>query len=34
MTMPMLWPPFAGTPTSKTIDDLRQLTEDIMPQVR
>ena len=33
MTMPMLWPPFAGTPTEKTIDDLRQLKEDIMPQV-
>jgi FMNH2-dependent dimethyl sulfone monooxygenase len=33
MTMPMLWPPFAGTPTTKTIDDLRQLKEDIMPQV-
>ena len=33
MTMPMLWPPFAGTPTAKTIDDLRQLKEDIMPQV-
>lgn len=33
MTMPMLWPPFAGTPTAKTIDDLHQLVEDIMPQV-
>lgn len=33
MTMPMLWPPFAGTPTAKTINDLRQLKEDIMPQI-
>ena len=33
MTMPMLWPPFSGTPTAKTIDDLRQLKADIMPQV-
>ena len=33
MTMPMLWPPFSGTPTAKTIDDLHQLKEDIMPQV-
>ena len=33
MTMPMLWPPFAGTPTAKTIEDLQQLKEDIMPQI-
>jgi len=33
MTMPMLWPPFSGTPTEKTIDDLRQLNEDILPQI-
>jgi len=33
MTMPMLWPPFSGTPTEKTIDDLRQLKEEIMPNV-
>jgi len=33
MTMPMLWPPFSGTPTAKTIDDMRQLKEDIMPNV-
>lgn len=31
MTMPMLWPPFAGTPTSKTIEDLHRLKNDIMP---
>lgn len=33
MTMPMLWPPFSGTPTSKTIEDLHQLKEDIMPSI-
>ncbi len=33
MTMPMLWPPFSGTPTSKTIEDLHQLKEDIMPNI-
>ena len=33
MTMPMLWPPFSGTPTEKTIDDMKQLKEDIMPNV-
>ena len=33
MTMPMLWPPFSGTPTEKTIDDLRQLKYDILPNV-
>ena len=33
MTMPMLWPPFNGTPTSKTVGDLRRLVYDIMPKV-
>ena len=33
MTMPMLWPPFSGTPTEKTIDDLRQLKEEILPKI-
>jgi len=33
MTMPMLWPPFSGTPTAKTIDDLRQLKEEILPKI-
>ena len=33
MTMPMLWPPFSGTPTEKTIDDMRQLKEDILPKI-
>lgn len=33
MTMPFLWPPFRDVPTSKTIDDLRRLKEEIMPKV-
>ncbi|RLA57513.1 MAG: LLM class flavin-dependent oxidoreductase [Gammaproteobacteria bacterium] len=33
LTLPMLWPPFSGTPTSKTIDDMRRLKNDIMPKV-
>jgi len=31
--MPMLWPPFSGTPTEKTIEDLRRLKHDIMPKI-
>lgn len=33
MTMPLLWPPFRDVPTSKTLDDLKRLAEDIMPKV-
>lgn len=33
MTMPLIWPPFADVPTSKTLEDLRQLHEEIMPKV-
>lgn len=33
MTMPMLWPPFAGTPTQKTIEDLYRLKHEIMPKL-
>lgn len=33
LTMPILWPPFSGTPTSKTMDDLNRLKNDIMPKV-
>jgi alkanesulfonate monooxygenase SsuD/methylene tetrahydromethanopterin reductase-like flavin-dependent oxidoreductase (luciferase family) len=33
MTMPILWPPFRDVPTSKTMDDLKRLTEEIMPKV-
>jgi alkanesulfonate monooxygenase SsuD/methylene tetrahydromethanopterin reductase-like flavin-dependent oxidoreductase (luciferase family) len=33
MTMPLLWPPFIDVPVSKTLDDLKRLTEEIMPKV-
>jgi alkanesulfonate monooxygenase SsuD/methylene tetrahydromethanopterin reductase-like flavin-dependent oxidoreductase (luciferase family) len=33
LTMPMLWPPFQGVPVSKTLDDMKRLKEEIMPQV-
>ncbi|QDO89281.1 LLM class flavin-dependent oxidoreductase [Ornithinimicrobium ciconiae] len=33
MTMPMLWPPFQDVPVSKTMDDMKQLKNEIMPQV-
>jgi len=33
MTMPLIWPPFADVPTAKTLEDLRQLQEEIMPKV-
>lgn len=33
LTLPMLWPPFAGTPSSKSIDDLKQLRQEIWPKV-
>ncbi len=33
LTMPLLWPPFSGTPTAKTIGDLRRLVHDILPQL-
>lgn len=33
LTMPLIWPPFADVPTSKTLDDLKRLKNDIMPQV-
>jgi alkanesulfonate monooxygenase SsuD/methylene tetrahydromethanopterin reductase-like flavin-dependent oxidoreductase (luciferase family) len=33
MTMPLLWPPFSGTPTAKTITDMRRLVHDILPKV-
>ena len=33
LTMPLLWPPFADVPVSKTLDDMKQLTEEIMPKV-
>ena len=33
LTMPLLWPPFADVPVSKTLDDLKRLKEEIMPEV-
>jgi alkanesulfonate monooxygenase SsuD/methylene tetrahydromethanopterin reductase-like flavin-dependent oxidoreductase (luciferase family) len=33
LTMPLLWPPFADVPVSKTLDDLKRLKHDIMPKV-
>ena len=33
LTLPLLWPPFKGVPTAKTIADLRRLSEDILPRV-
>lgn len=36
LTMPLLWPPFQSivdVPVSKTLDDLKQLNEEILPQV-
>ena len=33
LTLPLLWPPFRGVPTAKTIVDLRRLKEDILPKV-
>jgi hypothetical protein len=33
LTMPLLWPPFSGTPTAKTITDMRRLVHDILPKV-
>jgi alkanesulfonate monooxygenase SsuD/methylene tetrahydromethanopterin reductase-like flavin-dependent oxidoreductase (luciferase family) len=29
----LIWPPFADVPVSKTLDDLKRLKEEIMPQV-
>ncbi len=31
--MPLLWPPFADVPVAKTLDDMRQLSDEIMPVV-
>jgi hypothetical protein len=31
--MPLLWPPFADVPVAKTLDDIKRLTEEIMPKV-
>jgi hypothetical protein len=33
LTMLLLWPPFQSVPVAKTLDDLKRLKQDIMPQV-
>jgi len=33
MDMPLIWPPFADVPVSKTLDDLKVLQNEIMPKV-
>lgn len=33
LTMPLIWPPFADVPVSKTLDDLKVLSEEILPKV-
>ncbi|GAA2849011.1 LLM class flavin-dependent oxidoreductase [Pseudonocardia halophobica] len=33
LTMPLIWPPFADVPVSKTLDDLKCLREEILPKV-
>lgn len=33
LTMPLIWPPFKDVPVAKTLDDLKRLKEEIMPQV-
>lgn len=33
LSMPLLWPPFQDVPVSKTLDDMKRLKEEIMPQV-
>ena len=34
LTLPLLWPPSKGVPTTKSIIDLRRLKEDILQKVR
>jgi hypothetical protein len=33
LTMPFIWPPFADVPVAKTMDDLKRLKEEILPEV-
>jgi len=33
LTLPLLWPPFQGVPTAKTMVDLRRFREDILPKL-
>lgn len=34
LTTVMLWPPFSGVPTAKSIDDLKRLRQEIWPKVQ
>ena len=33
MTMALLWPPFQDVPVAKTLDDMKRLTEEILPKI-
>lgn len=33
LTMPLIWPPFTDVPVAKTLDDLKVLNEEILPDV-
>ena len=33
LDMPLVWPPFRDVPTSKSLDDMKRLREEIMPKV-
>ena len=33
LTMPLIWPPFTDVPVSKTLDDLKVLNDEILPEV-
>jgi alkanesulfonate monooxygenase SsuD/methylene tetrahydromethanopterin reductase-like flavin-dependent oxidoreductase (luciferase family) len=33
LDMPLIWPPFRDVPTSKTLDDMKRLAEEILPKV-
>jgi alkanesulfonate monooxygenase SsuD/methylene tetrahydromethanopterin reductase-like flavin-dependent oxidoreductase (luciferase family) len=33
LTMPLIWPPFRDVPTSKTMDDLKRINDEILPKV-
>ncbi|MGQ4807220.1 F420-dependent glucose-6-phosphate dehydrogenase [Candidatus Entotheonellaceae bacterium PAL068K] len=33
LTMPLIWPPFTEVPVSKTLDDLKVLNNEILPEV-
>lgn len=33
LDMPLIWPPFRDVPTSKSLDDMKRLAEEILPKV-